>query len=78
MKSNQAHHLQIRFSSIALRHNFKDLHGGQSDTGDEQTLVIWTANGMDLSEEDHDLRQYPSLYHMNSSELKRNYCTITQ
>ena len=31
-------------------HNFKDLRGGQSDTGDEQTLVIWTANGMDLSE----------------------------
>jgi plastocyanin len=30
--------------------NFRDLRGGQSDTGDEQTLVIWTANGMDLSE----------------------------
>ena len=30
--------------------NFKDLRGGQSDTGDEQTLVIWTANGMDLNE----------------------------
>ena len=29
-------------------HNFKDLRGGQSDTGDEQTLVIWTANGMDI------------------------------
>jgi hypothetical protein len=27
-------------------HNFKDLRGGQSDMGDEQTL----ANGMDLSE----------------------------
>jgi plastocyanin len=35
---------------IDSMHNFKDLRGGQSDTGDEQTLVIWTANGMDLSE----------------------------
>jgi plastocyanin len=35
---------------IDSMHNFKDLRGGQSDTGDEQMLVIWTANGMDLSE----------------------------
>ena len=35
---------------IGSMHNFKDLRGGQSDTGDEQTLVIWTDNGMDLSE----------------------------
>ena len=35
---------------IDSMHNFQDLRGGQSDTGDEQTLVIWTANGMDLSE----------------------------
>src|SRR5918999_1297536 len=35
---------------IDSMHNFKDLRGGQSNTGDEQTLVIWTANGMDLSE----------------------------
>jgi hypothetical protein len=33
---------------IDSMHNFQDLRGGQSDTGDEQTLVIWTANGMDL------------------------------
>jgi len=33
-----------------LTTNFKDLRGGQSDTGDEQMLVLWTANGMDLSE----------------------------
>jgi hypothetical protein len=30
-------------------HNFRNLHGGQSDTGNEQTLVIWTAKGMDLA-----------------------------
>jgi plastocyanin len=35
---------------IDSMHNFQDLRGGQSDTGDQQTLVIWTANGMDLSE----------------------------
>jgi plastocyanin len=35
---------------IDSMHNFKDLRGGQSDTGDEQTLVIWTANGMHLNE----------------------------
>lgn len=40
--------------SIALRYNFKDLRGRQSDTGDEHTLEIWAANGMDLSEKDHD------------------------
>jgi plastocyanin len=35
---------------IDSMHNFQDLRGGQSDTGDKQTLVIWTANGVDLSE----------------------------
>jgi plastocyanin len=35
---------------IDSMHNFKDLRGGQSDTGDEQTLVIWTADGMDIEE----------------------------
>lgn len=35
---------------IDSMHNFKDLRGGQSDTGDEQSLVIWTSNGMDLNE----------------------------
>ena len=29
-------------------HNFKDLRGGQSDTGDEQTLVVWTTVGKSL------------------------------
>jgi hypothetical protein len=31
-------------------HNFKDLRGGQSETGDEQSLVMWTAYRMDLNE----------------------------
>lgn len=35
---------------IDSMHNFKDLRGGQSDTGDEQTLVIWTADTMDTGE----------------------------
>jgi plastocyanin len=35
---------------IDSMHNFQDLRGGQPDTGDKQTLVIWTTNGMDLSE----------------------------
>jgi plastocyanin len=35
---------------IDSMHNFKDLRGGQSDTGDEQTLVVWTADGMDTEE----------------------------
>ena len=33
-----------------MSHTFTDLRGGQEDTGNEQVLVIWTANGMDLSE----------------------------
>jgi len=31
-------------------HNFRDLHGGQEDTGDEQVLVVWTAAGKSLDE----------------------------
>ncbi|HEY9385995.1 MAG TPA: hypothetical protein VIP70_03065 [Nitrososphaeraceae archaeon] len=30
---------------IDSMHNFKDLRGGQSDTEDEQTLVVWTTVG---------------------------------
>ena len=29
-------------------HNFKDFRGGQSDIGDEQTLVVWTTVGKSL------------------------------
>jgi hypothetical protein len=29
---------------------FKDLRGGQSGTGDEQTLVVWTSAGKNIDE----------------------------
>ena len=35
---------------IDSMHNFKDLRGGQSDTGDEQVLVIWTSAGKSLED----------------------------
>lgn len=35
---------------IDTMHNFKDLRGGQSDTGDEQTLVVWTSGGKNIDE----------------------------
>lgn len=38
-------------------HNFKDLRGGQGDTGDEQTLLVWTANGIEMSEITSELQQ---------------------
>ena len=36
--------------AINSMHNFKDLRGGQSDTGDEQVLVIWTFAGKSLDD----------------------------
>ena len=36
--------------AIDSMHNFKDLRGGQSDTGDEQALVIWTSAGKSLED----------------------------
>ena len=30
-------------------HSFKDLRGGQSGTGDVQTLLVWTSSGKDLN-----------------------------
>jgi plastocyanin len=35
---------------IDSMHNFKDLRGGQSGAGDEQTLVVWTAERKSLDE----------------------------
>jgi plastocyanin len=36
--------------AINSMQNFKDLRGGQSDTGDEQVLVIWTSAGKSLDD----------------------------
>ena len=36
--------------AINSMHNFKDLRAGQSDTGDEQVLVIWTSAGKNLND----------------------------
>jgi hypothetical protein len=33
--------LENRGFSVLSTHNFKDLRGGQSGTGDEQTLIVW-------------------------------------
>jgi hypothetical protein len=35
---------------IDSMHNFKDLRGGQEDTGDEQVLVVWTTAGKSLND----------------------------
>ena len=39
--------LESRGFNIDSAHNLKDLRGGQSGTGDEQTLIVWTTAGMD-------------------------------
>jgi plastocyanin len=36
--------LQSRGLTVDSTHNFKDLRGGRSGTGDEQTLVVWTGD----------------------------------
>jgi hypothetical protein len=36
--------LKSRGLAVDSTHNFKDLRGGQSGTGDEQTLVVWTGD----------------------------------
>jgi len=40
--------LQNKGFTIDSTHNFKDLRGGQSGTGDEQTLIVWTTSGLDV------------------------------
>jgi plastocyanin len=42
--------LQNRGFAIDSTHNFEDLRGGQSGTGDVQTLIVWTTSGMSLSD----------------------------
>jgi len=42
--------LQNRGFVLDSMHNFQDLRGGQSGTGDEQTLIVWRApTGMETS-----------------------------
>ena len=53
--------LRIGVSAIDGTHNFKDLRGGQSGTGDEQTLIIWTTAGMDLSTIATNLQEFSSV-----------------
>lgn len=52
--------LESRGFIIDSTHNFKDLRGGQSGTGDEQTLVVWTTAGMDLSTIATNLQEFSS------------------
>ena len=52
--------LQNRGFAIDSTHNFKDLRGGQSGTGDEQTLVVWTTSGIPLSNIVANLQEFSS------------------
>jgi plastocyanin len=52
--------LTSRGFGIDSTHNFKDLRGGQSGTGDEQTLIVWTTSGMDLSDTVANLQELSS------------------
>lgn len=52
--------LKSRGFTIDGTHNFKDLRGGQSGTGDEQTLIVWTTAGMDLSTIATNLQEFSS------------------
>jgi plastocyanin len=52
--------LENRGFTINSSHNFMDLRGGQSGTGDEQTLIVWTAIGMDLSTIATNLQEFSS------------------
>ena len=50
--------LQNRGFAIESTHNFKDLRGGQSGTGDEQTLVVWATSGMTLPDIVTNLQEF--------------------
>jgi len=52
--------LKSRGFNIDSTHNFKDLRGGQSGTGDEQTLIVWATSGMDLSTVASNLQEFSS------------------
>lgn len=50
--------LHNRGFAIDSSHNLKDLRGGQSGTGDEQTLIVWTTYGMRLSDVVTNLKEF--------------------
>jgi plastocyanin len=50
--------LQNRGFAIESTHNFKDLRGGQSGTGDVQTLVVWATSGMTLPDIVTNLQEF--------------------
>ena len=62
--------LESRGFDIDSTYNFKDLRGGQSGTGDEQTLIVWTTAGMDLS---NMLQTYKSS-HQGFHIARRVFC----
>lgn len=50
--------LQNRGFAIESTHNFNDLRGGQSGTGDVQTLVVWATSGMTLPDIVTNLQEF--------------------
>ena len=50
--------LHNRGFAIDSTHNFKDLRGGQSGAGDEQTLIVWTTSGMGLYDIATNLQEF--------------------
>jgi hypothetical protein len=52
--------LESRGFGIDSTHNFKDLRGGQNGTCDEQTLIVWTTGGKDLSTIASNLQEFSS------------------
>jgi hypothetical protein len=52
--------LESKGFNIDSTYNFKDLRGGQSGTGDVQTLLVWTTSGTDLSTIVSNLQEFSS------------------
>jgi hypothetical protein len=50
--------LHNRGFTIDSTHNFKDLRGGQSGTGDEQAVIVWTTYDMSLPEVITNLQEF--------------------
>jgi plastocyanin len=48
--SDHAGSLKSKGFAVDSMHNFKDLRGGQSGTGDQQTYLVWATSRMDLNE----------------------------